>query len=107
MGGAAQDFDLDMQIVEYRHVAGDWAAAVDEKNLLANGDMQTGELDAAHPEAGKPEGWTAFSIEPGRVHHYACDGAEPANRILRVIGGGFKKQTGEGAYGQQLTGLSG
>ena len=106
MGGAAQDFDLDMQIVEYRHVAGDWAAAVDEKNLLANGDMQTGELDAAHPEAGKPEGWTAFSIEPGTVHHYACDGAEPANRILRVIGGSFNKQTVDGGYVQQVTGLS-
>jgi hypothetical protein len=99
------DYDLDMQIVEYRHAADDWAQAVLGKNLLANGDMQSGRLDAARPDQGQPDGWKAFAVDAGTVHHYATDGAEPTNRILRVIGGSFNKRTVDGGYVARVTGL--
>ena len=105
-GKQRQDFDLDMQIIEYKTAPANWAAAVDEKNLLPNGDMQTGTFDAAHPEQGKADGWSAFAIEPATLHHYAADGAEPAHRLLRVIGGSFNKQPVDGGYVAQVNGLS-
>lgn len=114
-GTAPQDFDLDMQVVEYEksaepHAASPalagWANAVDDKNLLANGDMQSGIFDPAHPEKNKPDAWTPFAIDPNTVHQYTADAADPANRILRVIGGSFNKKPVDGGYVAQASDLN-
>ena len=44
--------------------AKDWDKAVDSENLLANGDMEAGELDEQKPANGKPQGWKTFAAMP-------------------------------------------
>jgi hypothetical protein len=103
----AVDYDLDMQIIEYRYDAGDdYSLACEEENLLENGDMQAGEFDPERPEAGGPEGWERFAIDTGTSYWYVPDGPEQTNRVCRVIGGGINGQSVDGGYVQRVDGLS-
>jgi hypothetical protein len=104
-GREEADLDLDMQIVEYEHAALNWASVVESQELLVNGDMQSGALDAEAPERGRPDGWRAFAIDPGTTHHYIADDEHPANRMLRVIGGCWNGKTVDGGYVQRVAGL--
>ena len=99
----AADFDLDLQIIEYEHDMKDWRTATDKKNLLRNGDMESGELAEV---GGGPEAWKRYSIDPATTHAYVADGKEKTNRLARVIGGGFNKQTVDGGFVQRIEGLS-
>ena len=100
------EFDLDMQVIEYAYACRDWARAVDDDNLIDNGDMEGGELDKEHPEKGRPEGWKPFTVDPGTIHEYRLDGKQLDNRIIRVLGGGFNNKTVDGGYVQRAVGLS-
>jgi hypothetical protein len=100
-GSVAQDFDLDMLIVEYGSAAPSWGLALHEENLLANGSMEEGDL-----EAGEPAAWKQYKVDPGTQFAYVTDMARKGNRIIRVIGGGATGKTVDGGYVQQVSGLS-
>jgi hypothetical protein len=110
LGEERTDIDLDMQIIEYEHAGSGWETAVAEMNLLANGAMQTGELDPADsadpvdPDSGSAEGWVEFALDPETTHQYVAD--EGGNRFLRIAGGGLNERTVDGGYVQRVTGLS-
>lgn len=101
-----QDFDLDMQVIEYQYAASDWSHAVHPENLLQNGDMERGDLVPDQPEKGQAEAWKQFAVDPGTVHHYLLDGQELDNRIIRVFGGGATGKPVDGGYVQRVAGLS-
>lgn len=97
LAGAKQDFDLDMQIVEYEVDARDWHLATQGDELLENGDMDRGDFDAADPAKGKLAAWTTFAVDAATQFHFATDGANPRNRIARVYAnsdGGAKADGG-------------
>lgn len=96
--------DLEMQIVEYERSADNWSQAVDAANLLANGDMEKGEL-ADDPDNAKAEAWKPFATDPGTTHQYLAEGPKKDNRILRVIGGGASGKTVDGGFVQRVEGL--
>lgn len=112
-GGAAwfnaterMDYDLDMIVIEYEHPADDWSDAVADGNLVRNGDMETGELDPDDHDAGGPEGWCKFAIDPGTAHWYVTDDAGGSgSRYARVIGGSISGRTVDGGYVQRVAGL--
>jgi hypothetical protein len=108
-----EDFDLDMQIVEYQQEVKNWASAVDPRNLLKNGEMEAGELGAEKaqaaaekPDPGRPEAWSEFSIDPATICQYMTEGKDGGNRVLRVMGGGPNGATVDGGYVQRVEGLS-
>jgi len=105
-GEHEQDFDLDMQVIEYAFAVEDWDKQVTGKNLLANGDMEAGELDPEDPAASKAEAWVPFETEEATVHQYLLDGKEKDNRILRIFGGGATGKPVDGGYVQRVEGLS-
>lgn len=97
LAGAKQDFDLDIQIVEYEVDARDWHLATQGDELLANGDMEQGEFDAADPAKGKLAAWKPFAIDAATQFHFAADATNPTNHIARVYansGGGAKADGG-------------
>ncbi|MDM8008111.1 MAG: hypothetical protein QUV05_18375 [Phycisphaerae bacterium] len=98
-------FDLDMQIIEYQHEAGDWDKAVDPVNLLPNGDMEAGDLDEQSPDTGQARGWKTFAVDAGTVFQYLADPPEKKSRILRVIGGGVTGKTVDGGFVQKVADL--
>ncbi len=104
--GKDAGFDLDMQIIEYAHGADNWAHAVDDKNLLVNGDMEAGELVADQADKGKPQAWTPFAVDEGTTHLYLADEPDKTSRILRVVGGALSGKTCDGGYAQRVEGLS-
>lgn len=97
-------FDLDMQIIEYQHEAENWDEAVDATNLLANGDIEAGELDEQNPANGKPQGWKSFATDPGTAHHFLADPPEKKSRILRVVAA-TQGTAVDGGYVQKVAGL--
>ena len=97
-------FDLDMQIIEYGNEVKDWGKATDAVNLLANGDMEAGEIDEKNPDKGQPQGWKSFVGEAGTVHAYLADPPEKKSRILRVTAGTGAKAV-NGGYVQRITSL--
>lgn len=112
-GGAAwfdgrerMNYDLDMLIVEYENRHAHWTRAVVPGNLLVNGDMQQGRLDPADDDAGGPDAWTRFAIDPGTSFWYLTDPPESENRIVRVIGGSINGRTVDGGLVQRVDGLS-
>lgn len=105
-GKQAMDYDLDMQVIEYEYAAENWSAAVDAENLLANGDMDAGELKPDNFDASHPDAWQRFTIDAGTAYWYLTDGKEAKNRIVRVIGGSISGQTVDGGYVQRVDGLS-
>lgn len=101
-GTAPQDFDLDMQIIEYACVPTNFAAAVEAANLLRNGSLDDGPFDAdpvphatnklpaALAGQGELAHWRKFSVEPGTAHAHLADGSGGFARVLgrgRVQGG--------------------
>jgi hypothetical protein len=108
-GREPQEFDLDMQIIEYEHAATDWSKAVEGDSLIKNGGMDGAGADA-------PEGWTRFAIDPATKTAVAEDLNAPGNRLARVIGGGLtgtardgsgrEGNTADGGFVQRVEGLS-
>ncbi len=96
-------FDLDMQIIEYQHAAHTWDQALEQPNLVANGEMVGGTLDKDQPAKGKPERWASWATESATVHQYQLDAPDNTNRFLRVVSppGG----NADGGWVQQVTGL--
>ena len=101
-----QDFDLDMQIVEYRYDAGDWQEAVEGPNLIKNGDMESGPNKVDDPNDTTPVSWTRFAIDPATRYRYVTEGEENVNHIARVIGGSATGRSADGGYVQRVAGLS-
>ena len=104
-GNQATDFDLDMQIIEYQANPQDWANALDEPNLVRNGEMSAGTL-GSDTDTGRPAFWRPFAIDKSTVCQYVTDLNETDNRILRVIGGGATQKTADGGWVQQVRELS-
>jgi hypothetical protein len=102
-GGDAQDFDLDMQVVEYEVGATNWAQAVDDTSLLRNGDMEAGELKSDH--SGSPDFWKPFLLDPGTLHLHLVQEPEKTNRIARILGGGADGKPVDGGWVQRVRGL--
>ncbi len=71
--GKPTDFDLDMQVVEYRSSSLDWAGAADDANLLKDGLLSEGGAS-----------WHAFTVEPGTECSCVDDPNDAGNRILRT-----------------------
>jgi hypothetical protein len=102
LDGEKQDFDLDMQIVEYETNSSDWHLATQGDELLANGDIEQGELDAADPTKGKLAAWTTFAVDPATQFHYVTDGANPKNRIARVYANSGGSAKADGGFVQRV-----
>jgi len=105
-GREAVDFDLDMQILEYKFAAKDWAHAVEADDLLINGDMEAGTLRADDPGGSAAKGWRKFGLTAATAHHYLADGPRRDNRILRVLAGDGDEEDVDGGYVQRVTRLS-
>jgi hypothetical protein len=105
LAGVKQDFDLDMQIVEYEHAAKDWQLATMGENLLANGDMEQGSFDAADAAKGTLAEWKTFAIDKATQFHFAADGAERKNRIARVMADSKAGSKCDGGYVQRVAKL--
>jgi len=104
LGEERTEFDLDMQIIEYEHAGTGWEDAVAEENLLPNGDMETGDIDAADPDRGKAAAWREFTVDSETTHQYV-ESEKGENRFLRIIGGGANERTVDGGYVERVTGL--
>jgi hypothetical protein len=103
LGKEPMDFDLDMQVIEYESAADNWRDAVHPENLLTNGGMHGGEEP---PVGSRIDGWTQFAIDADTRFEHAADGAEPSNRLARVLGGSATGKTADGGYLQRVDGLS-
>lgn len=104
-GTEKADYDLDMQIIEYQNHDPDWPQAVEDENLLKNGDMEAGELDPEDKDHSKPDGWERFTLDPETSFWYYADGTKQDNRVISVIGGGINGKTVDGGYIQRVDGL--
>jgi hypothetical protein len=100
-------FDLDMQIVEYQNHQPDWAQAVEDKNLIANGDMEEPAPADGAKEAGQAKSWKPFAVDAKTSHTYATEGADKPDHFLRVTAGsGPGPVSADGGYVQRISGLS-
>lgn len=116
-GTERQDFDLDMQIIEYEEKATNWTHAVDARNWVRNGGMDAGEADDdaapasaalkenAQPAKGDIEGWKTFSLISETKLAHVADEADKGNRFARVLGA-VKKKPADGGFVQRVEGLS-
>ena len=104
-GTEPTNYDLDMQIIEYESSPTDWDLAAVGRNLLANGDMESGET-ASDAGPAKPDAWKRPAADPETACMYIADANDRGNRILRVIGGGANRRTADGGYVQRVEGLS-
>ncbi len=84
-GTEAMDFDLDLQVLEYREAGEGWAEAVDPRDLLR-------------------EDWKEFAIDPRTVRIPRVDG-EGTGRLLRVTVGGEDPRTADGGFVQRVAAL--
>ncbi len=94
----AQDFDLDVQIVEYQHNARDWHGAVETGNLIANGRMEQG--------GDKPGDWRTFAVVPDTGLCRTAEGKDKTNHVARVYGGSSTGKAADGGFVQEVIGLS-
>ncbi|MBN1125735.1 MAG: hypothetical protein JXA82_12065 [Sedimentisphaerales bacterium] len=99
-GRDQQDFDLDMQIIEYEHTASHWMQAVTGKNLLTNGNMQR------DGDSGIPAGWNTFSVDSGTEFRHVFNEPDKENRIARIVGGSATRTTADGGLVQKVSNLS-
>jgi hypothetical protein len=106
LGKEPMGFDLDMQVIEYEWAADNWPQAVHAENLLTNGDMQAGGRRQPQPGSAPIDGWAQFAIDPDTAFVHCADGAEPSNRVARVLGGSATGKTADGGYVQRVDGLS-
>ncbi len=105
-GKEAKDFDLDMQVLEYRFAADNWQAAVESKNLLVNGDMEAGDLRPGDEGGGRVDGWRTYATDPGTAHAYLLEAPANRYRFVRVRSSGPGNTTVDGGYVQRVDGLS-
>lgn len=105
-GTEKMGFDLDMQVIEYEATAEDEELPLDAENLLANGDLEIGTWIEGNTDAGRPDAWDRFAIDPGTSFWYLMDDERESNRIARVIGGSINGRTVDGGYVQRVDGLS-
>jgi hypothetical protein len=101
-----QDFDLDMQVIEYKFGAKDWEKAVEGENLIKNGNMELAEKGIRDANNAGLRFWKKFSIDPGTTHEYIVDGEDKENHVVRVVGGSKTGKTVDGGYVQRVGGLS-
>jgi hypothetical protein len=102
----SQEFDLDMQVIEYQHAAENWQGAVEGDNLLKNGDMEL----AGSQGSGKDSAlffWKRFSIDSGTTSRLVLEGEKQDNQFARVLGGSETGRTADGGFVQKVAGLSG
>ncbi len=105
-GTRKMDYNLDMIVVEYTHrAAEDWTTKVLEQSLLHNGDMQEGNLDSEDRDAGTPDDWERFVIDPDTTHWYVTDTSRPDNRLASIVGGSLNGKTVDGGYVQRVDDL--
>ena len=104
--GEAVDFDLDMQVVEYEKSPSGWSNAIDPRNLMTNGEFESGELPCAGVPDWKLEGWARFSILPSTEHQVILEEPERKNRILRLVATKGAKKAVDGGCVQRVEGLT-
>lgn len=104
-GSQERPFDLDLQVIEYEHELPDWQAAVDQQNLLDNGDFER-RAEEDHPQPGRAAAWQTFSRDPGTVHAWPTDPPEGVNHLLRVAAAPAAPHTADGGFVQRVSGLS-
>lgn len=99
------DYDLDMQIIEYAHSPKDWTLAMEDANLLKNGDMQAGKLTPGQKDSSRVRAWKRFAVDPMTSFWYQPEAEGSDNRIASVVGGSINDKTVDGGYVQAVTGL--
>jgi hypothetical protein len=104
--GQKMDYDLDMIIVEYENDASSWSDAVEQRNLLTNGDMEGGMMKSEVSGAGGPDGWQRFALDAGTAHAYVAETEAGHDRIARVLGGSVSGRTVDGGYVQKVGALN-
>jgi hypothetical protein len=104
-GTEAMDFDLDLQIIEYRNAADRWAEAVEPRNLLASGDLEGEPAVAPGGPAAVPSAWKGFAVDPRTVCGLFAEGTEKKNHFLRVTVGSEEPRTADGGFVQSVEGL--
>lgn len=104
-GVTKQDFDLDMQIIEYQNSPKDWDKAVDQKNLIRNGDMATGEVSGGPGDSGRPTSWKSWATGSATSTIYMTDNVDSPNRLLRVTGHPKDSNIVDGGFVQKVEGL--
>ncbi len=102
LGKDPMDFDLDMQVIEYEWASDNWPEALHAENLLTNGDMQAGSRNEERSGPARIDSWGQFAIDPGTAFGHVADGAEPSNRVARVLGGSATGKTADGGYVQRV-----
>jgi hypothetical protein len=101
-----QDFDLDMQVIEYKCSTKDWEQAIEGENIIKNGDMELAGIGVEDDNNNGIRFWKRFSIDPGTAHQYVADGKDKDNHVARILGGGKTGRTVDGGYVQRASGLS-
>jgi hypothetical protein len=101
-----QDFDLDMQVIEYEYAAENWEEAVVGGNLVKNGDMESTEEGVKDANNARLDFWKRFSVDAGTSHQYITDKENKQNHFVRVIGGSKTGKTVDGGYVQRVGGLN-
>jgi hypothetical protein len=104
-GTVKQDFDLDMQVIEYKNTPKDWDKAVVQKNLIRNGDMSLGEVASKPGDSGQPAFWKSWSLGTATSTAYIVDDMDAPNRLLRVTGNPKDNSTVDGGFVQKVEGL--
>jgi hypothetical protein len=105
-GTQRQDFDLDMQVIEYEYAAKNWEEAIVSGNLVKNGDMELTEGDVKDANNARLLFWKMFSVDAGTSHQYITDEENIENHFARVLGGSKTGETVDGGYVQRVDGLS-
>lgn len=103
-GTQPTNYDLDMQVVEYKECPENYAYAMDAANLIRNGEMTAGEL-GTETDPGRPAFWRPFAIDDGTVCRFVADLDKPEDHLLRVLGGGVTGKTADGGWVQQVRSL--
>jgi hypothetical protein len=88
------DFDLDMQVVEYEKCPTGWEDAVEDRNLISDGDLSAGGTS-----------WRECAVEPGTGCSCIADPNDNGNRILRIARKSADAGKVDGALVQAVRGL--
>jgi len=102
-GKTPTDYDIDMQVVEYADGAQNWDKAVDARNLIKNGDMQSGGINISRDNS-RPYEWDRFKMDPDTVFRYTSDTSSASDFYARVMATCGKKC--DGGYIQKVSGLN-
>lgn len=105
-GWQRQNFDLDLQVIEYEYAAEDWEEAIVGGNLVKNGGMELTEKGIKDANNARLLFWKRFSVDAGTSHKYIADDGDKENHFARVLGGSKTGKTVDGGYVQRVVGLS-